>query len=78
MALEHKKRHSARESGMRGNAPDMPVGDHLDPVEDAETDPEANDLSAIVGEHVHGPDENGHHHLNLSTLAEALRGHSGK
>jgi hypothetical protein len=34
---------------------------------------EAYGYSELVSQHIKGPDENGHHHLNLTTLAAALR-----
>jgi hypothetical protein len=34
---------------------------------------EAYGYSELVSKHINGPDENGHHHLNLTTLAAALR-----
>lgn len=69
----------ARKSGMRGSErseagasqPDLAPGG----------DPGGTpDVTGIIGQHVHGPDENGHHHLNLTTLAAHIHGgkHPGK
>lgn len=33
---------------------------------------DGEELGTTVAEHIHGPDENGHSHLNLTTLGEAL------
>ena len=62
----------AYSSGMRG--PEKPAaadeGDmgNQPPVDGGGSEEYADS----VKKHVHGPDENGHHHLNLTTLAEEL------
>lgn len=41
---------------------------------EGEVDPnesmEEQDVPGMVAKHVYGPDENGHHHLNLTTFAQ--------
>lgn len=67
----------AYSSGMRG--PEKPrqeadaFGKHDEKEQSTGDD---SGLAGIVAQHVHGPDENGHHHLNLTTFSEHLK--SGK
>jgi hypothetical protein len=37
---------------------------------------EAAGYSELVSQHINGPDDQGHHHLNITTLAAALRDRS--
>lgn len=67
----------AYSSGMRG--PEKPAVDDgtmgNQPPVDADG---SEEYASSVAKHVHGPDANGHHHLNLTTLAEELHSkHSG-
>jgi hypothetical protein len=66
------KNSALHKSGMRGNEPPA------EPDPSAAPEPGGEDIGSVVAQHVHGPDENGHHHLNLSTLAEHLSKHGGK
>lgn len=67
----------ARKSGMRGSEPEAkPAAPDLQPGADPGGDGAA-DLAQHIGKHVHGPDEHGHHHLNLTTLAEHIHGAKG-
>lgn len=68
----------AQSSGMRGSAP-MQEPDTYDasPGEESADDSQ-HDPREIIADHVHGPDENGHHHLNLTTLAHAMHKKKGR
>jgi hypothetical protein len=59
-------------SGMRGRE-EPPVATQNSPGEEAATPPPEGE-GAKMEDFVHGPDENGHHHLNISKLHEHLHG----
>jgi len=70
----------AHQSGMRGGEKPSVSGDEADQLARAAETAEGEsteDKDFDVNEHVHGPDENGHHHLNLTTMAEAMHKKSG-
>lgn len=59
----------ARKSGMRGHEP--PAQEAAPDPEPAGATPEPEDTG--IGQFVHGPDEQGHHHLNITKLHEHLQ-----
>lgn len=77
--MDIKKKSAAHSSGMRGSEKpnlrqaddEASDGEHELGTESSEQQ-DGTELGTTVAEHIHGPDENGHHHLNLSSLAEAL------
>lgn len=78
MAFGDKKSNPARDSGMRGyQRPTMSPaeGDRIHDEENAgenESSEEQDNLAKIMAQHIHGPDDEGHHHLNLTTFAEHI------
>lgn len=70
MPFPSKGQSPAAKSGMRGMGP-APVADPSAPGEAAAP---GGDIGSIISQHVHGPDEQGHHHLNLTTLAHHISG----
>lgn len=81
MAIKKSLAHS---SGMRGSEkPDLRQADEEAEEGERELGTESSEqqdgeeLGTTVAEHIHGPDENGHSHLNLTTLGEALGKKSG-
>lgn len=70
----------AHSSGMRGSEKPTMAAEEAEGMAgraDNEEGESTEDQDFDVNEHVHGPDENGHHHLNLSTLAEAMQKKGG-
>lgn len=63
-----KMKSAAHSSGMRGNEKAAEGEENLSEGSSEQQDGE--ELGTTVAEHIHGPDENGHHHLNLTTLGE--------
>jgi hypothetical protein len=70
----------AHSSGMRGREA-MPPALAEEEAAEGEHRPgeslEEQSMGNLVAQHVHGPDENGHHHLNLSTFAAAHQAKHG-
>lgn len=60
----------AKKSGMRGMGQEAPPA--AEDVQPGATPDGGAELNTIIGEHTHGPDEQGHHHLNLTTLAHHI------
>jgi hypothetical protein len=64
----------AIKSGMRGSG-SIQEPDTYEESPGEESDQEAegqHDIKEVIADHIHGPDENGHHHLNLTTLAQHM------
>ena len=61
----------AMKSGMRGSMTEPKTPYEETPGEESDQE-ETHSPAEIIADHVHGPDENGHHHLNLTTLAGAM------
>lgn len=71
------KKGDAFASGMRGaEKPREEADGFAKGGEHEQSSGDDGGFADIVAQHVHGPDENGHHHLNLTTLSEHLK--SGK
>lgn len=66
---------AAFKSGMRG-AEEVSPAFKESPGEEQDQETERS-MEEIVADHIHGPDEAGHHHLNLTTLAEEIHKSGG-
>ncbi len=63
----------AEKSGMRGMERKTPEAGPAPSENEPGAIPDGGaELSTIIGQHTHGPDEQGHHHLNLTTLAHHI------
>jgi len=75
-----KKFSPAHSSGMRGGEKPSVSGDEADTLARAAETTQGEsteDGDFDMNDHVHGPDENGHRHLNLTTMADAMHKKSG-
>lgn len=67
----------AMKSGMRGMSKPAESSEAYEESPGEETDQEeVHSPAEIMADHIHGPDENGDHHLNLTSFANAMK--SGK
>ena len=78
------KKNLAYTSGMRGSekpsvrqADDEAAEGESAIGTENEEEQDSDDLGTTVAEHIHKDPETGHHHLNLTSLAEALKEKKG-
>jgi hypothetical protein len=77
------KKSTAHSSGMRGSekpkvADEEATEGEKDLGEESSELQDGEELGTTVAEHIHKDPETGHHHLNLTTLADGLKKKGGK